>query len=414
MTEELAASLPRRVLAWMVDVGIVAALSAAVARTQAESFGPVDTLTNRQQDRLAEITSGRSISWTLGETTRIWAGDALWTTIAAIGLILLIVLALLPANVGGWTPGMRLAGLRVITVSGNRARLHHHVIRNVVGLLDMFPFVIPGLLGWLVAWRSPDKQRLGDRAAGTRVVDRRHPERPVDPGSHRSRWKQFAEEPVAETPAVFDELEVAAKNWAVLDADANLPPTVANTVARTVEKGRSPGPKSLDKVLPPLRRDQREAQAPAPAPRPRPEPRPMLEPNPTLEPEPRPEPKPTLEPEPRPEPRPILEPRPRSDVADTHQVDEGSLDPLPGEDEAPIDPTTDLFRRMALGATDPHDESVADEDFDHGKASEGPEERSGTRRTVWSDEYEAWMYLDTDSGRWLMHDPESNRWLPVE
>jgi uncharacterized RDD family membrane protein YckC len=37
-------------------------------------------------------------------------------------------------------------------------------------LVDSFPFVIPYLLGFVVALTDDEKRRLGDRVAGTLVV----------------------------------------------------------------------------------------------------------------------------------------------------------------------------------------------------------------------------------------------------
>lgn len=67
----------------------------------------------------------------------------------------------------GATMGKLLLGLRVVTVDGAPVGWQKAIVRNALRLVD-------GLLVYLVAailvWRSPLRQRLGDRVAGTVVV----------------------------------------------------------------------------------------------------------------------------------------------------------------------------------------------------------------------------------------------------
>lgn len=171
----LPASVRRRLAAWLVDLALTALPATAVAVTQARTVVP-DPAAPFAPDPSWVTVAGTGYRWTTG-------GAAL--TGAAGLLAALIVLILIPANTSGWTPGLRLVRLRVMTTAGTRARLHHHLVRTLFGLIDLAPFVIPGLLGWFLAHRSPLHQRLGDRLARTMVVDHRHPERPVDPGPAR-------------------------------------------------------------------------------------------------------------------------------------------------------------------------------------------------------------------------------------
>ena len=68
----------------------------------------------------------------------------------------------------GQTPGKRLIGLRVLSVSGRPARIDEAILRNVVRIVDQLPGVYAiGILTMLISSRN---QRLGDLAAGTVVV----------------------------------------------------------------------------------------------------------------------------------------------------------------------------------------------------------------------------------------------------
>jgi uncharacterized RDD family membrane protein YckC len=68
----------------------------------------------------------------------------------------------------GQTPGKRLVGLRVLSVTGRPIRLDEALIRNVLRVVDQLPGVYAvGIVTMLISSRS---QRLGDLAAGTVVV----------------------------------------------------------------------------------------------------------------------------------------------------------------------------------------------------------------------------------------------------
>ncbi len=69
---------------------------------------------------------------------------------------------------GGTSPGKRLLGLRVVrTGTEERPSLVRSVLRNI--LLSIAQFV--WLLELVVAHKTADKRRIGDRIAGTQVVD---------------------------------------------------------------------------------------------------------------------------------------------------------------------------------------------------------------------------------------------------
>jgi uncharacterized RDD family membrane protein YckC len=70
----------------------------------------------------------------------------------------------------GASLGKRKTGLLVVTEDGLPIELEAALIRNVLRFLDAFPYVVPYLLGVVVANRSPKRQRFGDRVAETIVV----------------------------------------------------------------------------------------------------------------------------------------------------------------------------------------------------------------------------------------------------
>jgi uncharacterized RDD family membrane protein YckC len=72
----------------------------------------------------------------------------------------------------GATLGKLALGLRVVKTDGTPISWGEAVVRNLLRIVDIFPYVIPYLLGAIFVWNSPTCQRLGDRAANTVVVRR--------------------------------------------------------------------------------------------------------------------------------------------------------------------------------------------------------------------------------------------------
>ena len=65
------------------------------------------------------------------------------------------------------TPGKLATGLRVVRENGGAIGWRESVIRNVLRFVDGFVFYI---VGAILVWTSPKRQRLGDRIAETLVV----------------------------------------------------------------------------------------------------------------------------------------------------------------------------------------------------------------------------------------------------
>lgn len=70
----------------------------------------------------------------------------------------------------GATVGKMVTGIRVVKADGSRLTWGAAVGRNLLRIIDGFPYVIPYVLGAIVMWVTPNKQRIGDLAAGTVVV----------------------------------------------------------------------------------------------------------------------------------------------------------------------------------------------------------------------------------------------------
>ena len=86
-----------------------------------------------------------------------------------IALIPVLYYIVLEAIMGG-TLGKMLLGTRIVTVDGSRIGWGASIVRNLLRIIDVLPFAY--ILGAILIWTSPYKQRLGDRVAHTVVVRR--------------------------------------------------------------------------------------------------------------------------------------------------------------------------------------------------------------------------------------------------
>lgn len=70
----------------------------------------------------------------------------------------------------GMTIGKRLFSIRVEGLEGSRPTWRQSTIRNLFRFIDGFPYVLPYLLGFIVAKTDGERKRIGDRVAATRVT----------------------------------------------------------------------------------------------------------------------------------------------------------------------------------------------------------------------------------------------------
>lgn len=87
----------------------------------------------------------------------------------SIGLLSILYFIVMEATQGA-TLGKMALGLRVVKTDGSPISWSESIIRNILRIVDgLFAY----LVGAILIWSSPLRQRLGDRAAHTVVVRRR-------------------------------------------------------------------------------------------------------------------------------------------------------------------------------------------------------------------------------------------------
>jgi uncharacterized RDD family membrane protein YckC len=151
-----------------------------------------------------EPRSAFSAKLILGDSA--WAisgGDALlfFGIFLAVGLLYWVVLQ----GLTGATLGKVVTGIRTVGRDFRRAGIGRALVRQLVGIVDYFPYFLPGLVGFILSLSTRGNRRLGDMAAGTYVVHRSALGQPapagVAPAAAAGAGPQSPGQPPASTPA---------------------------------------------------------------------------------------------------------------------------------------------------------------------------------------------------------------------
>ena len=105
-------------------------------------------------------TTGTTVMYSWEGNTKVFA---LFAMLAFAYYVIFEVLA-------GATVGKMIVNLRVVRLDGERLGLEAAIIRTLLRPIDAFPYFIPYLVGAVAIWGGDNRQRLGDRAAGTIVT----------------------------------------------------------------------------------------------------------------------------------------------------------------------------------------------------------------------------------------------------
>lgn len=131
---------------------------------------------------LALLIDGILLSAVFFPTTKIMKGvwimspsDHLWRVgwfvsdpLCMIFLLVVLVYFVSLEGVFGRTVGKWFLGLRVVRKDGGNPGLVRALLRNILRLIDALPVL--SILGVVLIIRTPEKARVGDLVAGTRVV----------------------------------------------------------------------------------------------------------------------------------------------------------------------------------------------------------------------------------------------------
>lgn len=394
---ELTKVLGRRILASIVNLVAVGAISLMIISIQAQRF----VITQRNSDgnpvwprysdeglRLAELDETFNRALTVGDNFYVWNTPALFVSGLIITLISLVVWVLIPASLG-WSPGHRLLGLKVVTMDGQEPPLDGYLRRYVVGLVDLFPFVIPGLLGWLTASRNEHSQRIGDLSGDTVVVDAKAEIRLIDATAYVNRTNQMIDvggaiaDQHAQFPnPTFSPDQVVAEAEAAQASPWTEPAVEPEKQDLYIPTHIDAPPETTHGDVPPVETASDEPSAPTPAGA---VPGEVIAESEVIWSQPVAEPAPVWEPEPSAEQPP--------GVPTTAPATPETAAPAPVA--APAQPATQPTAAQPGAAAQP---------------------AAGSQPAVaptWSDDWQAWLFWDHVNQRWLRHVEDDDSWLPI-
>jgi uncharacterized RDD family membrane protein YckC len=164
----------RRVLACVLDAFLVI-VPAILLLTASFEYLEVDDLGGRTgeqfcDDYLDEV-GGACINAEDIDDRVYFSDDSNLTATGVYWIANFLILVVLQ-GLTGWSPGKLVTGLRVVKEDGGRPGIGKAGLRWLLWLVDGFPYVIPGLTGFIVALSTPGHRRVGDMAARTFVVKR--------------------------------------------------------------------------------------------------------------------------------------------------------------------------------------------------------------------------------------------------
>jgi uncharacterized RDD family membrane protein YckC len=153
----------------------------------------------------------------------------------------------------GWTPGKLLTGIRVRRAAGGAPGIGKAALRWILWIADGFPYVIPGLTGFIVAASTPGHRRIGDMAANTFVVKRAafHVPITIEDGGRLIVGEPAAAAPLGWAPPPTTPgapggwgpaIDPSAAGWASPDAGAPASPSDAPPAAAPAPAPSAEGP----------------------------------------------------------------------------------------------------------------------------------------------------------------------------
>lgn len=106
----------------------------------------------------------------IGDTEYAIIGGDFWLYMLIVITVGVLYWMVLP-GLKGWTLGKLLLGLRVVREDGTcPAGIGKNVVRQLLWIVDDFPYLIPALTGFIVVMTGDRNRRVGDIVAGTLVV----------------------------------------------------------------------------------------------------------------------------------------------------------------------------------------------------------------------------------------------------
>ncbi|WP_116807969.1 RDD family protein [Steroidobacter cummioxidans] len=151
----------------------------------------------------------------------------LWVVVPAM-CIYLLYHPVLEILMRGSTPGKRMAGVRIVTRTGDIPGIGALLIRNVFRLIDSLPFAY--LVGLATAMFTAQHVRIGDIAAGTLLI--------LDSKEHNTSFARLTPANRSLDPRAADLIHEVLERWTELDE--NTRGELARSLLARADKSLSP------------------------------------------------------------------------------------------------------------------------------------------------------------------------------
>ena len=153
----------RRVGAFIIDLILLSIVNFAVFFAMAEKVSDI----LRKGDVDLDTTLYGNV--TIGDDEYALYGGR-WVAYVLIMLGVWFLYWVVLQGTTGWTPGKRLVGIRTVDENGQYPGLLKAFVRQIVWIVDAFPWFIPYLTGFILALTTKGHRRLGDMLAKTFVI----------------------------------------------------------------------------------------------------------------------------------------------------------------------------------------------------------------------------------------------------
>jgi uncharacterized RDD family membrane protein YckC len=157
----------RRVAAFVINAIVIWIVNSIVFFSMAKTEEEIVREIAAGEIQLTDTSYGNV---TIGDHEYAIVGGDFWIYMLIVTVIGVLYWMILP-GLRGWTFGHLLLGIRVVKDDGTcPAGIGKNVVRQLLWIVDDFPYFIPGLTGFIVAMTNDRNKRVGDMAAGTLVV----------------------------------------------------------------------------------------------------------------------------------------------------------------------------------------------------------------------------------------------------
>ena len=176
------AVIGRRIGAWVVDFLLYALIMAFVGPTPLSPLAEYYDTSNLPGVDCSVVQDANDVSSCVEFGDRLYFTEG---TDAAIGIVVFLAIVLgysLLQGATGRTPGKAVFGIKVVDEQGGTPGFGKSILRTVLWVVDLAPWCIPGLVGFITGLTTKGHRRVGDMAAKTLVVGKDHTGPPQVPG----------------------------------------------------------------------------------------------------------------------------------------------------------------------------------------------------------------------------------------